>query len=89
MAESIRVANILIVDEDGIGPVRCHIDVEILTDVSPDAAAAGAGRHTRNFRGKLSRAKWVNLLGNINRVKGDKLSGNLEAILAALIPEET
>lgn len=81
MAATVKVMRLDIYETDLIGPLRCDIHMEIADDaVSADAALVGAGKVGQVLPGTIARAKWVQLLKDIERNKGAKLPGVLDAL---------
>jgi len=81
MAEQVRVLSIRFIDDDSTGPVRADIELEVSDNaISSNVAALGGGRKVEGRRGRLSRAAWNTLLGNVKRLKGDSLPGSLQGL---------
>lgn len=65
MAANIKSARLDLYDDDGIGPVKC---------------ALGVGQKGGVLRGRIPRAKWLALMGDLKRIKGETLPGSLDAL---------
>ena len=57
MAATVKVMRLDIFEDNGVGPLKCDIHLEISDDaISADAAAAGAGKVGKVLRGRVPRA---------------------------------
>lgn len=81
MPVNVRVTRLDLYDDDGIGPAKGELHLTISDDaVNADAASLGAGSIGKVVRVKLPRAKWLALMGDLKRIKGETLPGSLDAL---------